>query len=114
MRPSRWTWQAHHGPIPDRHVIRHACDRSWCTRPACLQLGDQGDNLADALRRDRLTHPGRVGKADRRGAAEAARAVRAAVLDAVGRNIYDPFQLGEIVAGALAEGDPFADHGRLF
>lgn len=113
VRPSRWMWQAYHGPIPDGHVIRHECDHSWCTRPACLRLGDQVDNLADAMRRDRVTHPGRVGKADRRGAAAAARAVRAAVLDAIGRGVYDPAALGAVVADVLAEGDPFADHERL-
>ncbi|WP_167518942.1 HNH endonuclease [Streptomyces chryseus] len=107
-------WQANHGPIPDGQVVRHDCDHSWCTRPACLRLGDQGQNLADALRRDRITHPGRVGKADKRGAGTAARVVRAAVLDAVESGMYEPEKLGRVVAHALAAGDPFADHGRLF
>lgn len=114
VRPSRWMWQAYNGPIPDGHVIRHDCDRSWCTRPACLRLGDQVDNLADAMRRDRVTHPGRVGKADRRGAEVAARAVRTAVLGAVQRGVCDPAELGTVVAGALDIGDPFAGHETVF
>ncbi|WP_435137811.1 HNH endonuclease [Actinacidiphila sp. bgisy144] len=107
-------WQAHHGPIPDQYVIRHDCDHSWCIRPECLRVGDQVDNVSDALRRDRLTHPGRVGKADRRGAAAAARAVRAAVLDAVTSGTCVASDLSQVVTRALAAGDPFADHGRLF
>lgn len=114
VRPSRWMWQAHYGPIPDGYVVRHDCDRSWCCRPLCLRLGEQADNVSDALRTDRLTHPGRVGKADRRGAGASARAVRAAVLDALGRGVHDPAELGAVVAAVLVQGDPFADHGTLF
>lgn len=114
VRPSRWVWQAHNGPIPAGHVIRHDCDVTLCVRPACLRLGDQTDNLGDAMRRDRVTHRRRVGKADRRGAAAAARELRTAVLAAVGRGVLDPAELGEVVAGVHADGDPFAEHGRLF
>jgi len=114
VRPSRWMWHAHHGPLAAGLVVRHVCDRSWCARPECLTPGDHVDNLADALSRDRLTYPGRVGKADRRGAYGSALAVRTAVLAAVERGVHDPAELGAVVAGALAAGDPFADHGSLF
>ena len=114
VRPSRWMWHAYHGPLAHGLFIRHDCDRSWCARPDCLQPGDQFDNLADALSRDRVTHPGRVGKADRRGTAASALAVRTAVLEAIERGVLDPAGLGTVVSDALAAGDPFADHGRLF
>lgn len=114
VRPSRWVWQAHNGPIPGGSVIRHDCDVTLCVRPACLRLGDQTDNLGDAMRRDRVTHPGRVGKADRRGAVIAARELRTEILAAIGRGVLDPAELGEVVAGVRADGDPFAEHGRLF
>jgi HNH endonuclease len=113
-RPSRWMWAAYNGPIPASHVVRHDCDLSNCCRPACLRLGDQSDNLGDAMRRDRITHPGRVGKADRRGARAAALAIRTAVLDAIGAGVTDPAELGAIVETTRAAGDPYADHGRLF
>ncbi|MFE3557336.1 HNH endonuclease [Streptomyces sp. NPDC059193] len=107
-------WQAHHGRIPDGWVVRHDCDHSWCARPGCLRLGEQVDNLGDALRRDRLTHPGRTGKGDRRGAAESARAVRSAVVAALTSGVRDPVELGRAVSAALAAGDPYSDQGRLF
>lgn len=107
-------WSAHNGSIPAGYVVRHDCDLSLCVRPDCLRLGDQTDNLADALRRDRVTHPGRVGKADRRGAQTAALEIRTAVLVAIGRGVVDPGELGAVVAEVRAAGDPYADHGRLF
>ncbi|MFJ2193094.1 HNH endonuclease [Kitasatospora sp. NPDC087861] len=114
VRPSRWMWHAHHGPIPSNAVIRHDCDRSWCVNPGCLQEGDRLDNLADAVSRDRLTHPGRVGKADRRGLYASAKAVRTAVLDALRQGTRAPDELEAVVAEAIAAGDPFAGHGTLF
>lgn len=114
VRPSRWMWSAHNGPIPPGYVVRHECDSTICCRLACLRLGDQSDNLDDAMRRDRVTHPGRVGKADRRGAHAAALAIRTAILAAVGSGITDPADLGSVVDTARAAGDPYAEHGRLF
>jgi len=114
VRPSRWMWEAHHGPIPKRLVVRHDCDRSICARLECLLTGDQTDNLLDASRRDRITHMGRVGKADKRGTAAAALAIRSAVLEAVAAGTYDPAELAAVVQRAQAEGDPYADQQRLF
>ncbi|MDJ0344244.1 HNH endonuclease [Streptomyces sp. H10-C2] len=114
VRPSRWMWAAHHGPIPDRIVCRHRCDLTICVRPECLELGDQVDNLMDAARRDRITNLGRVGKADRRGAAAAAGAIRTAILEAVGDGMHDPVELASVVSAARAEGDPYGAHQRLF
>ena len=107
-------WAAHHGPIFDRQVIRHRCDLTLCARPACLLTGDQVDNLLDASSRDRITNMGRVGKADKRGAAAAARAIRTAVLAAVSSGVVDPAELTAVVAAAQAAGDPYANQVQLF
>ncbi|MEU7230034.1 hypothetical protein [Streptomyces chrestomyceticus] len=72
------------------------------------------DNLLDASRRDRITHMGRTGKADRRGTRTAALAIRSAVLAAVADGILDPEALAVVVRNAQAAGDPYGDHERLF
>jgi hypothetical protein len=114
VRVSRWMWAAHHGPIPDGQVCRHRCDLTVCVAPADLLLGTRSENSRDAARRDRITHAGRVGKADRRGPAATARAVREAVLAALGRGVVDAAALAAVVDAELAEGDPFADQLPLF
>lgn len=114
VRPSRWMWAAHNGPIPNGLVIRHRCDLTLCARPDCLLTGDQVDNLLDASRRDRITNMGRVGKADKRGAELAALAIRTALLAAVGSGVVDPGALAAVVAATQAAGDPYANQSRLF
>ncbi|MBV9026431.1 MAG: HNH endonuclease [Streptomycetaceae bacterium] len=113
VRPSRWMWGAHHGPIPPGFVVRHECDLSLCCRPNCLRLGEQVDNVDDAWHRDRLTYPGRVGKADRRGAGGAARVIRDALLEAISEGVQEPAALGAVVTAARAAGDPYANTGTL-
>jgi hypothetical protein len=114
VRLVRWMWAAHHEPVPVGLVVRHRCDRPWCVRVECLDIGTQSDNLRDAARRDRITNTKLVGRADKRGAARAARAVRRAVLDAVGQGIHLPEELAEVVAAVEAAGDPYADQIALF
>ncbi|MFH8350217.1 HNH endonuclease [Streptomyces sp. NPDC018045] len=113
LSPARWTWQAHHGPIQAGLVVRHQCDQSLCVRPACLLLGAPADNAHDALRRDRLTIPGRTGKADRRGTHRAALALRTAVLRAVEAGVYEPAALAAVAARVQAAGDPYASQPEL-
>ncbi|MFC9233651.1 hypothetical protein ACFTZI_32630 [Streptomyces decoyicus] len=108
-------WEAHHGPIFRTNVVvRHECDRTLCVRPGCLVLGDQSENLLDASRRDRITHMARIGKADKRGAAAAARAIRSAILAAIADGVQSPEKLAAVVTKAQADGDPYADQERLF
>jgi hypothetical protein len=107
-------WAAHHGPIPAGLVVRHRCDRPWCVHVECLGIGTQSDNLRDAARRDRITNTKLVGRADKRGAARAARAVREAVLDAVRQGVHRPGELAEVVTTAEVAGDPYADQITLF
>ncbi len=114
VRVSRWIWAAHNGPIPPGLVARHRCDLTVCVAPADLLTGTQSENLRDAARRDRITHAGRVGRADRRGPAATARAVREAVLAALARGVLDAAGLTAVVDAELAEGDPYADQLPLF
>ena len=42
---------------PDQ-VVRHSCDNPGCINPLHLQLGNQSDNIKDAVRRGRHTGNG--------------------------------------------------------
>lgn len=42
------------GPIPDGLQINHHCDNPICINPEHLYAGTAADNIADAIRRDRL------------------------------------------------------------
>lgn len=43
-----------HGDIPAGAVVMHACDTPACVNPAHLSLGDQRQNLRDAVVRGRI------------------------------------------------------------
>lgn len=45
------------GPIPDGHIVRHACDNPKCCNPAHLSSGTQSDNVGDAISRGRHMVP---------------------------------------------------------
>lgn len=49
----RLSYELHHGPIPAGQVVRHRCDVPACVNPAHLLVGSQGDNIQDAIDRDR-------------------------------------------------------------
>jgi hypothetical protein len=48
-----------HGPIPPGRVVRHNCDDPACIYPGHLLVGTQGDNVQDAIVRDRRNAWGR-------------------------------------------------------
>ncbi|MGX1976864.1 hypothetical protein [Streptomyces kronopolitis] len=115
VRPSRWMWEAYNGPIAAGLLVRHRCDRSICARPECLLLGFPIDNAHDTASRDRITNMGyRVSKADRRGQRDAARALRTAILAAVGAGVYAPQALASVMMNVHAAGDPHGDQTMLF
>lgn len=50
----RLSYELHVGRIPDRMVLRHACDNPSCCNPSHLIPGTQRDNMRDASSRGRL------------------------------------------------------------
>lgn len=55
-------WKSHqlsyvlfHGPIPDGLCVLHKCDTPSCCNPDHLYTGTRKDNMADALRRNRVS-----------------------------------------------------------
>jgi predicted XRE-type DNA-binding protein len=52
IRAHRFSYELHHGPIPEDFVVRHyVCDRPVCVSPFHLRVGTQKDNSADAMRK---------------------------------------------------------------
>jgi len=51
VKAHRWSFQHHFGYLPE--VVRHKCDLARCVNPTHLEPGDQADNVADCIARDR-------------------------------------------------------------
>ena len=49
----RFSYEIHHGPIPDGMVVMHTCDVPLCVNPAHLALGTHRQNAADSARKAR-------------------------------------------------------------
>lgn len=52
----RFSWELHHGPIPDGLCVIHTCDNPPCSNPEHLRLGTVRENTWDAARKRRLSH----------------------------------------------------------
>ncbi len=52
-RAHRVSWQLNRGPIPTGLMVLHKCDIPSCVNPKHLFLGNQKENIADALRKKR-------------------------------------------------------------
>src|SRR5690348_15050361 len=49
----RIAWEHHNGPIPDGMYVLHRCDNPPCVEITHLFLGDQRDNMEDAIAKGR-------------------------------------------------------------
>jgi hypothetical protein len=49
----RFSYEAHHGPIPEGAVIMHLCDEPKCVNPAHLKAGSQRQNIRDSMKKGR-------------------------------------------------------------
>lgn len=72
----RWSFEYHKGPIPKGLGVHHSCDEPSCVNPDHLSVGTQKQNIADAIKRNRLatkdrqgskTHPEKVNKGVKNG-----------------------------------------------
>jgi hypothetical protein len=54
MLTHRLSWMLHCGPIPDKLLVLHKCDRRCCVNPDHLFLGTHKDNADDAMKKGRL------------------------------------------------------------
>lgn len=59
IKAHRFSYEVHFGSIPDGMVIRHTCHNPECTNPDHLKIGNQADNMNDAIESGRIARGSR-------------------------------------------------------
>ena len=49
----RYSYELHHGPVPDDLVVCHRCDNRLCVRPDHLFIATQSENVKDSVKKGR-------------------------------------------------------------
>lgn len=56
IRPHRYSYEVHVGPIPNGLDIMHKCDNRLCVNPDHLGVGTKKDNITDKVSKGRHAH----------------------------------------------------------
>lgn len=94
----RFSWEMHHGSIPNGLCVLHRCDVRTCVNPSHLFLGTNRDNIDDMVRKGR-TCKGRTVLPRARGENNG----HAKVTEAIVRVIRKRHEVGESFAAIARE-----------